>query len=155
MQDSNLKLVLWNSKGMTLIEIMVVIAIIAGLMAVLGTNVMEQYNKSKFKNSEIQLRNVGTALQAYELDCGQPPSSELGLDALINDPGREQCQNWGPQSYLTRPQIKDSYGHLFEYSLEDGVPVLTFLGRDGRPGGNGFDRDVTTGEDMNQTTAGS
>jgi general secretion pathway protein G len=145
--------VVGTEAGMTLIEIMVVIVIIAGLMTVLGSNVMEQFNKSKFKNSEIQMRNITTAVQAYELDCGQPPTEEFGLESLVADPGREVCVNWGPQSYLSKAQLKDAYGHPFVYELADGVPILTFLGRDGRPGGKGFDRDVSSEDASSRTQA--
>ena len=135
-----------NENGMTLIEIMVVILIIGGLMAVLGSNVMTQYNKSKFRNSEIQMRVLLGAVHAYEMDCGQPPSADLGLTALSVDPGRDECSNCGPQPYAQTKNLKDSYGHGFQYDVIDGNPVLTFLGKDGRPGGTDLNRDVSTEE---------
>lgn len=141
-----------NARGMTLIEVMVVILIIGGLMAVLGTNVMAQYNKSRYRNSEIQMRTLMDAIHAYEMDCGQAPTAEVGLEALTSDPGREVCTNWGPQAYVQRKQLKDAYGHEFLYDLIDGNPVLIFLGKDGRLGGKDFNRDVSS-EDGERTQA--
>src|SRR3954462_6639202 len=90
-----------NDVGMTLIEIMIVLAIIGTLMAVLGTGVVKQLDKSRVKNAKIQIREVQKQLGLYNTDCGQYPTTEQGLDALIKSPG-EECPNWGPDPYMKK-----------------------------------------------------
>ncbi|MGE4132359.1 MAG: type II secretion system major pseudopilin GspG [Bdellovibrionales bacterium] len=131
-----------NQSGMTLIEIMIVLAILGGLMFVLVPNVMDAFTKAKVQQSIIQLNNIKQALQSYSVDCGKLPSEELGLQALTLDPGQSHCQQWGPRPYLKDKQLEDRFGHDFVYEVTSEATTLTFLGRDGRPGGKGFDADV-------------
>ncbi|UXR63860.1 type II secretion system major pseudopilin GspG [Bdellovibrio bacteriovorus] len=131
-----------NRKGMTLIEIMIVLAIIGGIAALLLPNITGQLDKSKAKEAKIQLTQIVNALSMYYTDCGKYPQSLEGLTK--QDPN---CSNWGPQPYYTK-KLQDPFGHDLVYELDGGEYSLKSLGKDGREGGSGFDKDITL-EDLN------
>ncbi len=135
-----------NQKGMTLMEMMIVVAIIGGLIAVLAPGVFDNYTKARIKQASIQLNNIKNALRTYMMDCGSFPSQDVGLEALSADPGPEVCKNWGPSIYLDKRQLKDPFNHDFEYENDGTKVVITFLGKDGRPGGDKFNADVSEEE---------
>ncbi|AFY01279.1 type II secretion system major pseudopilin GspG [Bdellovibrio bacteriovorus] len=131
-----------NRKGMTLIEIMIVLAIIGGIAALLLPNITGQLDKSKAKEAKIQLTQIVNALSMYYTDCGKYPQTLEGLTTA--DPN---CSNWGPQPYYTK-KLQDPFGHDLVYELEGGEYSLKSLGKDGREGGSGFDKDITL-DDLN------
>lgn len=131
-----------NQKGMTLIEIMIVIAIIAGLMAVLGTNVMKSFNQSKVANSKVAMQEVKKQLDQYNLNCGSYPTTDQGLMALVKDPGKEACPNWG-EAYIKEKQLKDQWNRIFIYESDGQRMSLSSLGADGKPGGESYASDIS------------
>ncbi len=132
-----------NQKGMTLIEIMIVLAIIGSIMALLLPRLTGAQVKANIKESKIKMGQIVGALQMYQTDCGHFPSSLAGLVAA--DAG---CTNWGPEPYLKLKKgedtIKDLFGHEYGYELSGSEYKLTFYGRDGAPGGSGYDADITS-----------
>lgn len=131
-----------NTHGMTLVEIMIVLAIIGSLMAVLLPNIQSNMQKSKVKESKLIMNNVINALNLYATDCGKYPKA---LENLITAPA--DCTNWGPEAYMKKaPQ--DSWKHDFIYELEGNNFNLKSLGADGREGGDKYDKDITQ-EDLN------
>jgi general secretion pathway protein G len=131
-----------NEKGMTLIEIMIVLAIIGSVMAVLLPNIQRNMQTSKVKETKLAMNNVINALNLYSTDCGKYPKS---LDGLMNAPA--DCTNWGPEAYMKKaPQ--DSWKHDFVYEAEGNSFTLKSLGADGREGGDKYDKDITQ-DDLN------
>lgn len=131
-----------NRKGMTLIEIMIVIAIIGAISALLLPNITGQLDKSKAKEARIQLTQIVNALSMYYTDCGKYPQTLEGLTKA--DPN---CSNWGPNPYYTK-KLQDPFGHELVYEIEGNEYNLRSLGKDGREGGSGFDKDITL-DDLN------
>jgi general secretion pathway protein G len=136
-----------NEKGMTLIEIMIVIAILGGLMAILVPNVLDNYTKARVRESVIQFSNIKSALRNYMIDCGSFPGTEAGLEALVNESG-SGCKNWGPRPYLDPRQLQDQFGHKFTYEFDGSTATITFLGKNGREGGVKYDADVSEQESV-------
>lgn len=130
-----------NDRGMTLIEIMIVIAIIAGLMAVLGGNVMSALEKSKVSNTKISMKQVQKALDQYNLACGTYPTTDQGLGALLKDPGKDVCQNWG-EPYLKEKELKDAWNRVMQYESDGAKMTLRSLGKDGKEGGESYNADI-------------
>lgn len=126
-----------NRKGMTLIEIMIVIAIIGAISALLLPNITGQLDKSKAKEARIQMTQIVNALSMYYTDCGKYPQSLEGLTK--EDPN---CSNWGPNPYYSK-KLVDPFGHELVYELDGGEYTLKSLGKDGREGGSGFDKDIS------------
>jgi len=118
-----------NSRGMTLIEIMIVVTILASLGAILATQVVKQGEKAKLREAKIQIGEISKALDMYYTDCGHYPDSSQGLAALA--PGGEStCTNWGPEPYLKKLPM-DPWNHPFDYTLDGGNYTITSHGRDG------------------------
>ena len=137
-----------NQKGMTLIEIMIVIAIIAGLMAVLGTNANKFLQNSRVSNAKIAMKELGKQLEAYNLTCNTYPTTDQGLQALLVAPG-EGCANWGPEPYIKKSQLRDPWGKQFIYESDGGKYIIRSLGRDGKENGEGYDKDLSTEDENN------
>lgn len=133
-----------NSRGMTLIEILFVITILASLGAVLITKVVGAGRKAKVREAKIQIAEISKALDMYYTDCGHYPDSGVGLSALTPG-GESSCTNWGPEPYLKKLP-KDPWGNDFTYALENGNYTLTSFGEDGKPGGTGYNADISNND---------
>lgn len=134
-----------NQRGMTLIEIMIVIAIIGGLMAVLGTRASEYLKKSRVDQAKIQLKEIGKSLDMYYADCGAYPGTDLGLNALVQNPGADACSNWGPNQYLKKLP-DDPWKTKIIYESDGGTYNLKSLGADKKEGGEGYNADLNSQE---------
>lgn len=131
-----------NNRGMTLIEIMIVLAILGGIAALLLPRFTGSLDKAKAREAKIQIGQIMSALSMYYTDCGKYPQSLTGLaEADAN------CSNWGPEAYAKPKQLKDPWGNEFDYQLNGGNFVIMSLGKDGSPGGSGYDADISS-EDM-------
>ena len=131
-----------NQKGMTLVEIMIVLAILGGLIAVLSSSVVKQLSKARIKEAKIQMSEIGKALDMFYTDCGFYPQE--GLNDLLE--ARSDCNNWGPDAYLPK-MPKDPWNREFEYENSGGSFILRCLGQDGREGGEGEAADISS-EDL-------
>lgn len=138
--------------GLTLLELLVVIAIIATLAAVVAPAVFRNVGDARVAAARSQIEIFALALAQYNIDNGVLPSSEQGLSALrtpptVSGPNGAQAANWkGP--YLSRTIPMDPWGRPYEYRspgvANPGSYDLFTLGRDGQPGGEGEDADVTS-----------
>ncbi len=126
---------------MTLLEIMIVLAILGGLITILAGQVTSRLAAARVKEAKIQMSEIGKALDMFYTDCGSYP--ETGLEDLIEQPS--SCSNWGPDSYLKRLP-KDPWGRAFDYEYESGSYVLISYGEDKKPGGKGTAKDITSEE---------
>ena len=131
---------LTNQSGMTLIEIMIVLAIIGTLMAVLIPQVTSRLDKSRVGQTKIAMGQIANALNLYYTDCGKFPKSIDGLKTSDAD-----CPNWGPEPYLKNIP-KDAWNRDFVYSLDNNNYVLKSLGKDCKEGGDGYSKDLTNEE---------
>ena len=131
-----------NERGITLIEMLVVVTIIAILGAVVATNVFKHPGRARQVAAREDIQAFETALVAYNGDTGSYPSTEMGLQALRVKP--EGVNNWnGP--YLQKDLPMDPWGHpfLYKYPGEHGdTPDIVSLGADGQPGGEGENADI-------------
>lgn len=119
-----------SQRGMTLIEIMVVIAIL-GMMATIITVAYVRYlDQSKVDGTKIQMQNVVQALDAYKIQYGSYPSNEQALQELVNK---------GVMPSLP----KDKWDREFEYIRHNSSSYgIKSYGADGQAGGEGFDADI-------------
>ncbi len=133
-----------NERGMTLIEIMIVLVIIGGLMAVLGTSAVTYLNKSKMDTAKIQIKEISKSLEAYNLTCNAYPTTDEGLKALTASPG-DSCPNWGPEAYMKK-EPKDPWGRPYIYESDGGNFTLVSTGKDRKSGGEGYDKDISSAD---------
>jgi general secretion pathway protein G len=128
--------------GFTLIELLVVMVIIGLLASYVGPKLFAQIGRSEVKVARTQIVAFEKSLDQYRIDAGHYPSTEQGLAALLNRPGDEP--KWsGP--YLAKLVPRDPWGreYLYRSPGEHGEYDLWSQGRDGRPGGEGEDADIT------------
>lgn len=130
-----------NNKGMTLLEIMIVLVILGGLIAILATQVQGRLKKAKINQAKIQIAEYGKAIEMFYADCSKFPTSEEGLGALMQAP--PSCSNWGPDPYLKKLQ-KDPWNNEFQYESTGNAYVLRSLGSDNREGGTGDAADISS-----------
>jgi general secretion pathway protein G len=129
-------------RGFTLLELLVVMVIIGLLAAYVGPKYFSQVGKSEVKTVRAQIVGFEKALQQYRLDVGSLPSTEQGLQALMTKPAN--VAKWdGP--YLEKALPADPWGQAYLYVApgEHSEFDISSTGRDGRPGGDGLDADVT------------
>jgi len=129
-------------RGFTLLELLVVMVIIGLLAAYVGPKYFSQVGKSEVKTTRAQIVGFEKALQQYRLDVGTLPSTEQGLQALLAKPSN--VNKWdGP--YLEKALPADPWGNAYIYVApgEHGEFDISSTGRDGRPGGDGLDADIT------------
>lgn len=129
-------------RGFTLLELLVVMVIIGLLAAYVGPKYFSQVGKSEVKTARAQIVGFEKALQQYRLDVGTLPSTEQGLQALLAKPSN--VNKWdGP--YLEKALPADPWGNAYIYVApgEHGEFDISSTGRDGRPGGEGLDADIT------------
>ena len=135
-----------NRRGFTLIEIMVVIAILALLAALVGPRIIGRSDDAKVADAKVQIKNLETALKLYKLDSGTYPSTEQGLMALVAAPTVGTIpKNYRSEGYLESKQVpKDPWGNDFVYLSpgEHGDYDLYSFGADGVKGGEGKNADI-------------
>ncbi|ERS86824.1 secretion system protein G [Marinobacter sp. EVN1] len=140
-----------RSKGFTLIEIMVVMVILGLLVAIVAPNIMGRSDQAKVTVAETQISNIANALDLYRLDNSHYPSTQQGLEALVNKPsGSPEPKNWNPDGYLKNVP-EDPWGNNYQYVSPgvDGPYDLYSYGSDGQEGGDGDAADISVWESGN------
>jgi general secretion pathway protein G len=128
--------------GFTLLELLVVLAILVVIAGLVGSNVIGYLGKSKSQAAKVQAKNVATALELYRLDVGNYPSPEQGLDALVKAPAAVPAWN-GP--YLPQAaNLLDPWGNPYRFKApgDHGEVDVYSLGSDKAEGGTGEAKDV-------------
>ena len=133
-----------NPRGITLIEMMVVIVILGILATIIFTRVADRPEQARRTKAAVEIRQMQTALELFKLDHGFYPTTEQGLDALVRAPTTGRIPyNYPASGYMDRipldpwrnPYVYVSPGMHGEYDLKS-------YGADGREGGDGPDRDI-------------
>ena len=134
------------ARGMTLIEILVVLVLIGVVRGIVGGNFIGRGEKAKADAAKIEIGQIGQALDLYKLETGRYPSSSDGLQALVTAPGG--ASNWnGP--YWKKSQIpKDPWGNEYRYTSpgQKGAYDILSLGADGKEGGEGANKDIASSD---------
>jgi general secretion pathway protein G len=132
--------------GFTLLELLVVLGIIAMLAGLVGPQVMKHMGESKVKAAKVQIEDLAQTLDMYKLDVGSYPTSDQGLEALIESP--DGAQRWnGP--YLRKSKVPlDPWQQEYKYTSpgEHGKFDVSSMGADGKEGGEGEDKDLNSWE---------
>jgi general secretion pathway protein G len=131
-------------RGFTLIELLVVLVILGLLAALAGPRVIGYLGGAKSDSAQLQIEEFGSALDLFKLDVGRYPSSQEGLQALVQQPGGIDRWN-GP--YLKKKEVpKDPWGNDYRYASpgQHGPYDLSSLGADNREGGDGENKDLVS-----------
>lgn len=131
-------------QGFTLIEILVVVSILAILGALIVPKIMDRPNEARIVAAKHDIGTVVAALKLYKLDNGRYPSTDQGLQALVEKPTTDPVPaNWKSGGYLEK-MPKDPWGHDYLYlnpGIKREIDVMSY-GADGQQGGEGFDADL-------------
>ena len=130
-----------RSRGFTLMELLVVLAILGLLISLVGPQVLNQLGGAKTKTARIQIRDLEQALEMYKLDVGHYPSTREGLAALVEKPANAAGWN-GPYLKSDVPQDPWRQDYHYKYPGERGEVDIFTYGQNGAPGGDGEDADV-------------
>jgi general secretion pathway protein G len=139
-----------SEAGFTLIELLVVLVIIGILAGYIGPKIMGRPEEAKRTKATLQIQGIDTALKMYKLDNGMYPSTEQGLQALVEAPsiGKEPLK-WREGGYLEKGKIPlDPWGSDFVYlspGLNGEFDLSSFAG-DGEVGGEGDAQDINNWE---------
>jgi general secretion pathway protein G len=136
-----------RSRGFTLIELLVVIVILGILAGLVLPRFMGRTEEAKKTKAKLQIENLEGALKLYKLDNGMYPTTEQGLESLVQKPTTGAIpKNWREGGYLEKAQVPmDPWGNPYAY-LSPGVKNKDFdlksLGADGEEGGEGESADI-------------
>jgi general secretion pathway protein G len=130
--------------GFTLIEVLVVIAILGILAAMIVPKIMGRPDEARRIAARQDVATLMQAMKLYRLDNGRYPSSDQGLKALVEKPTVEPVpNNWKPGGYLERLP-NDPWDNPYQYlnpGVHGEIDIFSY-GADGKPGGEGNDADI-------------
>jgi general secretion pathway protein G len=133
-----------RQRAFTLIEIMVVIAILGILAALIVPKIMSRPDEARRVAAKQDIGTIMQALNLYRLDNGRYPSQDQGLSALVAKPSTEPVpNNWKDGGYLERLP-SDPWGHPYQYlnpGVHGEIDVFSY-GAEGKPGGQGSESDI-------------
>ena len=129
-------------QGITLFELLIVLAIIAFLATLVAPRVVGYLGRAKSDVAAAQLSNIAASLELFYLDLGRYPTSQEGLTSLVNPPPSEL--NWQGPYLKDLSGLVDPWGRDFLYtpSLDSETFEVSTLGKDGEEGGEGENRDI-------------
>ena len=139
-----------NQRGFTLIELMVVIVILGVLAGLIIPRIMGRPEEARRMKARVQIESIETALKLYKLDNGSYPSTEQGLQALVEAPTVGQLPRaWREGGYLEKGRVpRDPWENEYVYlspGVHDDFDISSY-GADGEPGGEDNDKDVNNWE---------
>jgi general secretion pathway protein G len=133
-----------RNAGFTILELLIVMALLAIVGGILYSTILDSGEKGKAGAAKLQISSIGQALDLYKLEVGRYPNSSEGLQALIAAPGG--ATNWnGPYLKDKGGAPKDPWNNDFRYVSpgQNGGYELISLGADGKEGGEGPNKDIS------------
>jgi len=131
-----------SEAGLTLLEMIVVLVIIAIVAGLVTMNVIGRPDQARVTTTKTNLASLSSALKMYRLDNGQYPTTEQGLKALAEKPVTPPVPAaWPVGGYVSENPV-DAWGNPYAYSSTGATFELKSLGKDGKPGGEGLDADL-------------
>ena len=131
-----------RQKGFTLLEILVVVLILGLLISIAAPRLLGREDDAKVVKARADIAALEQALGMYKLDSGNYPTSDQGLEALVEEPTRGDApRNWRDGGYMERVPL-DPWDSPYLYAGDGRSFVLRSLGADSKEGGDGYDADI-------------
>jgi general secretion pathway protein G len=125
-----------KNKGFTLLEVMIVLAILGMIIGMVSSNLLGSSDSAKVQSTAIEIRNLESVLDMYKLKAGNYPTTEQGLEALVSSPEIEPIpRNYPEEGFLDRlPEDKWGNPYILVSPGETGKYDLYSMGPDGQEG---------------------
>lgn len=143
----DLSKILKSQNGMSLVEILISLTLMALAGTFVGGKVYEQLQEGKVQSARIQIKSLGDRLKEFRRDCNFLPTTDMGLEALINKPeGGRECKRYSPGGYIadTTEVPKDPWDSDYIYESDGKSFEIKSLGADNADGGEGTDADISS-----------
>ena len=135
-----------KSTGYTLLELLVVLAILVLIVGIAAPLVLKQFGNAKTDTAKVQVNALAGNVEFFILDVGRAPTQDEGLGALVKQPSG--VTRWRGPYIKKQSQLTDPWGNPYLYRLTSGNSPfeIVSLGADGEEGGEGEDKDVSSQE---------
>ena len=143
---ANLQKIMRSQAGMSLIEILIALTLLALAGTFVGGRVFEQLQEGKVSSAKIQIKSLTDRLKEFRRDCNFLPTTDMGLDALIDKPqGGRECKRYAPGGYIEGGKVPlDPWDQEFIYESDGKTFTIISLGADNAEGGEGSDADINS-----------
>ena len=133
-----------RERGMTLIEILVVLVLIGVVMGIVGSKFIGQGEKAKADAAKIEINQIGNTLDLFKLEVGRYPTTSEGLQALVTAPSG--APNWNGPYWKNATVPKDPWGNEYKYTSPGSKMPYDIIsyGADAKEGGDGPNKDITS-----------
>ena len=141
-----MKVILKSQQGMSLIEILIALTLLALAGTFVGGRVFENLQEGKVQTTKIQMKSLSDRLKEFRRDCNFYPTTEMGLDALIQKPtGGRECKRYAPGGYIEGGKIPlDPWDAEYIYESDGRTFTIISLGADNAEGGEGVDAAINS-----------
>ncbi len=136
-----------NQAGMSILEILIALTLLGLAGTFVAGKVFENLQEGKVQTAKIQIKSVGDRLKEFRRDCGFFPTTDQGLDALLNKPegGGRECKRYSPTGYIDGGRVPlDPWDGEYIYESDGKAYTIISLGADNAEGGEGFDADISS-----------
>ena len=143
---NSLRNILASQQGLSLIEILIALTLLALAGTFVGGQVFDNLQEGKVQTAKIQIKSIADRLKEFRRDCGYYPTSDQGLDALLEKPtGGRECKRYAPSGYIEGGKVPvDPWDGEYIYESDGKTFTIISLGNDGAEGGEGFDADINS-----------
>jgi general secretion pathway protein G len=140
------KMILKSQQGLSLIEILIALTLLALAGTFVGGKVFENLQEGKIQTAKIQIKSISERLKEFRRDCNYLPTTDQGLDALIDKPtGGRECKRYAPGGYIEGGKIPlDPWDQEYIYESDGKTFTIISLGADNAEGGEGVDADINS-----------
>lgn len=143
---SNIKTILKSQAGMSLIEILISLTLLALAGTFVGGKVFDNLQQGKVSSAKIQIKSLSDRLKEFRRDCNFLPTTDMGLDALVNKPeGGRECKRYAPGGYIEGGKVPvDPWDAEFVYESDGKNFTIISYGADNTEGGEEYDADISS-----------
>jgi len=141
-----MKKILASQQGLSLIEILIALTLLALAGTFVGGRVFENLQEGKVSTAKIQIKSISERLKEFRRDCNFLPTTDMGLDALIDKPqGGRECKRYAPGGYIEGGKVPlDPWDQEYIYESDGKTFTIISLGADNTEGGEGSDADINS-----------
>jgi general secretion pathway protein G len=143
------KLILNSQRGMSLIEILIALTLLAVAGTMVTTTVLDRLDEGNKTATVTQIRNIGTILLDYKRKCGLYPTSDQGLQALVEKPtGGKECKRYPSNGFIEGGKVpQDAWETEFYYESDGRKYTIISYGKDQEEGGEEeYDADINSND---------